>query len=199
MKQPADAEFLTNQNPEAGQSDKTSYSADEYKNLQAFSTKANQEKIDLAIKLAKKDPKEILEIGDVKLQNKVIKELYNYDNIDELKIMLPQVFEDNSSDDSDDDDRFERLEREQKLLKYKLDKEALDTELEKFSISNKSLVDSIPNFADKVKEELKFISTELSLADRVKRATKLVTNSGDATVEAYLSLQGKITPKAPQN
>ncbi len=130
MQQTDENGIATIQNPE-GQSDKTSYSAEEYKNLQAFSTKASQERIELAKKLVSKDPKEILAIDDIKLQNKVIKELYTYDNLDELKVMLPELFEEKKEDgENNEDDRFAKLEKEQRLMRFKLEKEALASELE---------------------------------------------------------------------
>ena len=60
---------------------------DEYKNLQSFATTVRQNEIALAIKLVNKDKSELLNISDKKLQNKVIKELYGYDNLEELQAM----------------------------------------------------------------------------------------------------------------
>ena len=61
----------------AGQAEATiSVKEEDYKNLQSFSTKVNQERIDLAVKLATKDRAELLNIKDIKLQNKVVKEIY---------------------------------------------------------------------------------------------------------------------------
>lgn len=198
MKQTADdAEFLNGQNPEDGQSDKTSYSADEYRNLQAFSTKNSQEKIEFAKKLVQKDPKELLTITDTKLQAKIIKDLYSYDNLDELKIMLPELFEDKNSDGNDggDDDRVSKLEKEHQLMKFKLEKEALASELEKAKLANPLLGKAIPNFDELVKEEMKYISSELPLSERVKKAIKMISTSPSLEVETMLALQGREVKK----
>jgi hypothetical protein len=83
------------------------------------------------------------------------------------------------------------MRREQELLKMKLNKKDVDDEIEKFSSTNSSVVSAIPNFDTKVREELKYISSELPTKERVSRATKLVTGNSDINVEAYLQLQGK--------
>ncbi len=199
MQQTDENGIATIQNPE-GQSDKTSYSAEEYKNLQAFSTKASQERIELAKKLVSKDPKEILAIDDIKLQNKVIKELYTYDNLDELKVMLPELFEEKKEDgENNEDDRFAKLEKEQRLMRFKLEKEALASELEKVKLGSPTLEKAIPNFEERVKEELKYISSELPLQERVKRAVKMVSSGTDVSIEALLALQGKSFQQPPSN
>ena len=186
MKQPADAEFQNGiQNPENGQADKT-YSEEEYKNLQASWTKANQSLISTSKKLVEKDPKELLWM-DAQIQNKVIKDVYGYDNIEELKIMLPDIFEKNDddlNDGYDNGDALLQMKIEQELLKMKLNKKDVNDEIEKYTSSNSNIASSIPNFDEKVREELKYISSELPTKQRVERATKLVSWSSDINVEA---------------
>jgi len=199
LKQASDEEFQNlNQNPN-GQSDDnntpSTYTEEEYKNLQAFWTKANQGLINVSKKLAEKDPKELLWM-DAQIQNKIIKDIYGYDNIEELKIMLPDVFENNEDDKYGDNgwnngDALEQMKREQELLKMKLNKKDIDDEIEKYTSINWNVVTSIPNFNEKVKEELKYISSELPAKERVNRATRLVGGNSDINVEAYLQLQWK--------
>ena len=194
MKQASEEEFQNNQNPN-GQSEKDTYSAEEYKNLQAFWTKANQGLINVSKKLAEQNPKELLWM-DAQIQNKVIKDLYWYDNLEELKIMLPDVFIENSDDNDykgweNESDMLVQMKKEQELLKMKLNKKDVDDEIEKYTSSNSSMVSSIPNFNDKIKDELKYISSELSTKERVERATKLITGGSDINVDAYLQLQWK--------
>ena len=88
MQQAAKAELPNNETPEG----QAQYTAEDIKNLQAFWTKAQQEKIEFAKKLVQKDPIELKTL-DKELQNKVIKQVYGYDNIEELEIMLPSLFE----------------------------------------------------------------------------------------------------------
>jgi len=186
-----------NHNPE-GQDDKNkTYTADEYKNLQAFGTKANQWLIDVSKQLAEADPKSILWMN-AQIQNKVIKDLYGYDNLDELKVMLPDLFEEkeeNNNSYSGEDDVIVQMKKEQELLKMKLNRKDVDDEIEKFTLSNDEAVKSIPNFNEKVMEELKYISNELPTKQRVERATKLISGN-DVNVEAYLNLQWKNNIKA---
>lgn len=191
-------EFQKNdQNPEgqAGENDTTkSYSEEEYKNLQAFSTKANQGLIDVSKKLAEKDPSQLLSM-DSQIQNKVIKDIWGYDNLDELKIMLPDVLTQTRDEEkeygTDGNEALEQMKREQELLKMKLNKKDVDDEIEKFTSTHLEVSSSIPNFDEKVREELKYISSELPVRERVNRATKLVAGNSDINVEAYLQLQWK--------
>jgi len=175
------------------------YTEEEYKNLQSFWTKANQTLIDTSKKLAEKEPKELLTM-EVNIQNKVIKDIWWYDNIDELKTMLPDILsweEENGNNTFDDEsDAFKQLKREQELLKMKLNKKDVDDEIEKFTTAHSELLKSIPNFAEKVREELKYISSELPNNKRVERATKLVSWNSDINVDAYLQLQWKNVVKA---
>ena len=175
------------------QKEKEFVTISEYKNLQAFWTKANQSLISTSKKLVEKDPKELLWM-DAQIQNKVIKDVYWYDNIEELKIMLPDIFEDKDddwNDGYDNGDALMQMKREQELLKMKLNKKDVNDEIEKYTSANSNVVSSIPNFDEKIRDELKYISSELPTKERVERATKLVVWSSDVNVEAYLQLQWK--------
>lgn len=188
------SEFQNSQNPD-GQVGKM-YSEEEYKNLQAFWTKANQWLINMSKKLVEKDPKELLSM-DSTIQTKVIKDIWGYDNLDELKVMLPDIFEE---DDYKWSNKWqwdlEQLKREQELLKMKLNKKDIDDEIEKYTSQNSELVNAIPNFDSLVREELKYISSELPIRDRVNRATKLVSWTSNINVDAYLRLQWKSNIKS---
>jgi hypothetical protein len=72
----SNGELLTNENSITEQTQENVVREEDYKNLQSSYTKANQERIDLATKLAEKDKSYILDIKDKKLQDKVIKEIY---------------------------------------------------------------------------------------------------------------------------
>ena len=195
MKQPVDdTEFQNNNQNPNGQADKI-YSEEEYKNLQAFWTRANQWLINVSKKLAEKDPSELLSM-DSTIQNKVIKEIWGYDNLDELKVMLPDIFEKDENKWRRSEDDFEQMKREQELLKLKINKKDIDDEIEKFTSSNSEIVNAIPNFENLVRDELKYISSELPAKERVKRATRLISWNSDVNVEAYLRLQWKSNIKA---
>jgi len=202
MKQPSNEEFQNNnQNPDGqpGTAPAT-YSEEEYKNLQAFWTKANQWLIDASKKLAEKSPKELLGM-DANIQNKVIKDVWGYDNLDELKVMLPDLLSDDNDEGSnnnnswDYDDTLAQMKREQELLRMKLSKKEVDDEIEKYTSTNSALTSSVPDFNAKVKEELQYVSSSLSAKERVSRAARLVAGS-DIDAEAYLQLQWKSVIKS---
>lgn len=179
----------------------TTYSEKEYKDLQAFWTKANQWLIDVSKKLAEKDPKELIWM-EASIQNKVIKDIWGYDSIDELKSFLPEVLWESEEDNSggwewfESNDTYKKLLREQELLKYKLNKKDVNDEVEKFITAHSELLNSVPNFKEKVIDELKYISSDLPTRERVDRATKLVSWNSDVNVEAYLQLQWKNVVKS---
>jgi len=185
-------EFKKDKDPEKGQP--KTYSEEEYKNLQAFSTKANQWLIDTSKKLIEANPKELLNM-DSTIQNKIIKDKWGYDNIDELKSFLPEVLWEGEPEIINNDkwgnDIYNSLKREQEMLKYKLNKKEIDDEVDKYMSTHSQLLNSVPQFKEKVIEELKYISSDLTNKERVSRATKLVSGNTDISVEAYLQLQWK--------
>lgn len=177
-----------NQNPD-GQADKT-YTEEEYKNAQAFGTKANQQLISISKQLAEQNPKS-LKWMEANIQEKVIKEIWGYDNVEELNIMMPELFDEDVSP-SWDGDSMEDMKKRQILLERKLDEKNIKDEIDRFEMSNNNITKVIPNFWEKVREELKYISSSLPAKDRVDRASRLVTNSrGNIDVESFLALQGR--------
>lgn len=210
-KRQASNEELRNddQNPEAGQAGKligddgNKYSSEDLKNLQSFADKARQGELNFAKRLVEKDPKELLNLEGT-TQNKIIKDLYGYDNLDELRIVKPELFE----EDEDEgvqykgkptwDENLDEYLRKQELLEYKLWKKELDDEYERFASANKSSVDAIPNFKEKVFEQVKNISSSVPASDRMQMATKLVSSSLNLDVETFLSLQGRTSQIAPK-
>ncbi len=150
---------------------------DQYKSLQAEYTRSNQEKIDLAVRLAKQDKSYINEIQDKKLQDKVIKELYWFSSLEEAKAVYGDSFMSSKEEESDDyeEDKATKLEKELKLMKWKQDKKEMEAEITRL----KSKYDNFLSDEDvaKVEEELKYISDSLPIEERVKRAGNIVLNS----------------------
>lgn len=195
MQQASEEELLKQQASEWGQAweDKViSIKEEDYKNLQSFSTRANQERIDLAIKLANKDKKSILEITDKKLQNKVVKEIYNLDNIEEVKLIhWANFYEEREDEDEDELSELDKMKRELSLLKYSQSKSEIEGAIEKYKEDNKDL------FKDeeqeiKFRDELKYISSDLPTKERINRASKIVFGI-NATDAAYIALQRQVT------
>lgn len=180
-------------NPEGQWGDTKTYSEEEYKNLQSFSTKAQQEKIALAERLVKNSPKE-LETMDVKLQNKVIESLYWASSLEELKIISPELFENEGWGGDDNDDDKLKLERKVQLMEYKMNQGAVSTVIENLKISNKDLADTVPEFEAKMKEEMKAFSSDLSIKEKAEKAFRLIS-WWNTSSEAYLAMQGKTTIK----
>lgn len=191
--QEASNEELLNWESNEGQSQKTEVIKEEdYKNLQSSYTRANQERIELAVKLAEKDKSSILDIKDRKLQEKVIKEIYNLNNIEEVKVIhWDKFYEERSNDYNEDDDKMSMLEKELKLLKYSQTKWELESSINEYKKSNPLMFED--EWAeDKLKEELSYISDSLPIKERVRRAASIVFWNNNSPVDkAYLDLKEK--------
>ena len=173
------------------------YSDEEYKNAQSFGTKARQDLISMTEKLIKANPKELEDMEDIKLQNKVIENLYGANSLEELKIISPEIFEDKKADNNDDnDDELTKLQRKVQLMEYKNNQGALKNAIDGIKSSNRDLADTIPNFEQEMEKEMKLFSSDLSIKEKAERALKLVGGSTPASAEAYLALQWQTTIKA---
>lgn len=179
--QASNEELPKTQTPEEGQ---VVIGEEEYKNLQSFATTVRQNEIALAIKLVTKDKDELLNISDKKLQNKVIKELYWYDNLEELQAI--EWFEKEKEEDKVDNDELISVKQEVKILKYKAEKQEVDMAIKKYLTENNVNDEEV---IDKIKEELKYISSSLDINERVKRAWKIVVQQNNLSM---LSLQDKV-------
>ena len=188
LEQSSNEEFLNSEASDNGQALQNTVREEDYKSLQAEYTRANQEKINLAVKLATKDKKSIIEISDRKLQDKVIKEIYWLNNIDEVKLIHWNTFYNETAQEEDDDDKFSKLERELKIMKYNQTKGELERFIEDYKKENKILFEWA-DAEDRLRDEIKYVSSELTAEERVKRAAKIAfgitNNPNDA---AYLKL-----------
>jgi len=174
MQQASKEELLqTGASTEDGQAPKIS--EEDNKNLQAFATKARQGQIDLAVKLANADKKAILDL-DRDLQEKVIKSIYGLNNLEEVKLIHGDDFYNAGSskshdDEYEDEEKQSKLEKEFKLMKYQIEKKSIEDAISLFKNNNKLLFDN-ENSEERLKDELKYISTELPIEERVKRAAR---------------------------
>lgn len=194
MEQTDDTEFLNNSwAPNDGQAQEQAQvnvvKEEDYKSLQAEFTRTKQSTIDLAIKLANKDKQSILEISDKKLQDKVVKEIYWLNNIEEVKLIHWDTFyKERENEEDENEDKLSKLERELKLMKYNTSKSEIEKAIEDYRKENKILFEASDS-EEKLREELKYISSEISAEDRVKRAGKIVFGiSNNPTDTAYLKL-----------
>lgn len=154
--------------------------------LQAEYTRTRQALIEVSVEQAKANPTYLNSIKDTKLQNSVVKQLYGFDTYDQAVAVLGQDFNASSNDDGNgDEDRTLKLEREIKLMKYNSSKSEVENAIKDYKLTNPQyFVDSTAE--DKLREELKFISGELPIEERIKRASHIALSpSYDPTASAY--------------
>lgn len=153
----------------------------------ALSQKA-EENIKTNIKLATLDPKEILTM-DGKMQNKVIGEIYGYNNVEELKLIQGEEFW-KSADEKELSD-YDELAQQMKVLQYQNKKSDVNRALENYQKDNSKIFTDNEDALQKIEGELAYISETLPAKERVERAGKILfgNNYVDNTTQAYLSMQ----------
>lgn len=153
----------------------------------ALSRKA-EENIKTNIKLATHSPKEILAM-DSKMQNKVISEIYGYNNVEELKLIQWEEFW-KSVDEKELSD-FDELNQKLKILEYQNKKSDVTRALENFQKDNSKIFEDNEDAAQMIEGELAYISETLPAKERIERAGKILfgDNYVDATTSTYLSMQ----------
>jgi hypothetical protein len=150
-----------------------------YKELEAFATKARQNEIANAVRLAKLDPKSVNEIGDIKVQNAVVKELYGLDTLAQAKEVYGDTFYDKKDGEDKGEDELYSIRKELKLLKVKQESEAVDNAIKALRLSNPELLKSEKD-EESLRKEMSLISSQLSPEERVKKAARLAF--GDVSV-----------------
>ena len=179
MQQASQDELQTQVESEEGQPT-TAINEEDYKSLQSEFTRTQQDRISAYVKLATKDKKEILSITDRKIQSKVVKELYWLDNVDEVEAIYGKDFwEEVKVEDSDEDDKYERLEKEIKLTRFQQEKRELDSGIQSIKDKNPLAFEN-PETEEKLRDELRYISKELPLEERLKRATQIVIGNSQS-------------------
>lgn len=165
-----------------------------YKDTQASFTKAQQDKIEMAKVMVEQNPSNIKNIPDEKVRNKIIKEKWGVETLEQLEYIYPDYAKKNNNDDNwawegDDLTKIEKLEREVKFMKLKdtniKTKEAISEVENKYG----EIIKTIPEFETKLQAELKFISEELNPKDRIEKAFRIVVNSNNSTADAFSIMQ----------
>ena len=139
--------------------------------LQAEYTRNRQALIDTTAMVAKNDPTYINSIKDVKLQNAVVKQLYNFETYEQAVAVLGNDFN-AVNDGNGDEDRTEKLERELKLIKYNASKSEVENAIKDFKLTNPNLF-LAQDAEDKLRAELQFISGELPANERIRKASSI--------------------------
>jgi hypothetical protein len=124
-----------------------------------------------------------------KMQNKVIGEIYGYNNVEELKLIQGEEFW-KSADEKELSD-YDELAQKMKVLEYQNKKSDINRALESFQKDNSKIFTDNEDALQKIEGELAYISDTLPAKERVERAGKILfgNNYVDNTTQAYLSMQ----------
>lgn len=160
---------------------------EQYKSLQSEFTRSRQSLIEATTLLAKNDPTYLSTIKDTKLQNTVVKDLYGFETYSQAVAVLWSDFN-TVKDGNEWADDIQRLEREIKLLKYNEQRGTVENELRNYKLANPHYFTN-EGSEDKLRAELQYISWELPIAERIKRASAIAfIPPVDPTTQAYQAL-----------
>lgn len=159
--------------------------ADQYKSLEAEYTRRRQSEIDAFTKLAQLDAKSLIEIGDIKTQNAVVKRIYWLDSLQAVKaVYWENFFEGGKSEEDLEISKTDKLERELNILKYTREQDELNSHIRAFKAANPDL--STAEHEDKLRAELNSLSKDIPMEERIKKATILAfPTSVDNVSAAY--------------
>ncbi len=151
-------------------------------------SKLAEQNIKTNVKLAQSSPEEILNM-EPKLQNKVIGEIYGYNNLEELKLIQWDEFWKGKEEQEMTD--VETLSQKIKILDYQNKKSELTRAMEDYQKDNKEIFSDNEDALSKIESELAYISDTLPAKERVERAGKILfwDNYVDNTTSTYLSMQ----------
>jgi len=170
------------ENTQDVQTQTTTVWIEEHKNLQSDYTRSRQDAIELAAQLVQANPKALSTIKDIRIQNAVAKQVYWFDTYNQLVAVVGENF--HSSADEENLDKTEKLEREVRLLKYRSESGELDNAIENFVLTNKNVITS-PEDEAKLRDELKFISSELPVKERIRRASAIAFGTMPNSTSVY--------------
>lgn len=162
---------------------------EEYLNAQAFGTKARQNEIAMATKLAQKDSKELHAIEDSKVKDAVTKQLL-WMTYAEASAVLGANFEITASNDDKSGNNAtndSEVVRKLKLLEFKDSQREKDSALASFQAANPELFKGDANaMKERIEKELEYVSTALPIDERIRRAaTASLGNPMDKQSLAY--------------
>lgn len=168
-----------------------------FKDTQASFTKSQQEKVEMARMLVEVDASNIEKIQDEKVMKKILKDKWDVESLEELKIMFPNY--NKKPDGEEETDELELLKQKVRLMEHNTTKTKIKEEIERATNWDyKDIIATIPDFQSKLETEMKFISGELSPRERVEKAVRLVINGNVSPANAYAILQGTSSAIAPK-
>lgn len=207
-------ENITPQNNENGQDPSSQVAIVDVekrlKDTQAYATKARQNEINAYKLLVETNPIAITKIEDEKIKEKILQENWWVDTIEELNIYFPDVLKPSKKvvkkseeEEDDEEDEVTKLKREVELIKLHWTKTKINNAIDELKNVNKEIIETIPDFEEKIKEELKNISSTLEEKERVAKAFVIVTWWAVSKANAYWIIQwaswGQITQKKEEN
>jgi len=155
---------------------------EQHKNLEGDYTRSRQDAIDLATQLVQANPKALATIKDNRIQNAVAKQVYWFDTYNQMIAVVGENFYESQEDENLD--KTTKLEREVRLLKFKSETSELDSAIEAYVAQNKNVIASAADEA-KLRDELKYISNELPVKERIRRASAIAFGSLPNTNSVY--------------
>jgi len=158
----------------------------DYISLQSESTKWRQGQIEIAKRLVEKDRAELLNISDPKVRDSVVKELFGYQSLDEMRAIEWDDYI--SWAQAEDDDKVANLEKQVRILSYQNQTKELEKAISDYKKSNPELfrgeTDEIA-----LRDKLKLISGIVDTEERVKMAGTLAFSAAtNPTIAAYKTL-----------
>lgn len=162
---------------------------EEYLNAQAFGTKARQNEIAMATRLAQKDSKELHAIEDSKVKDAVTKQLL-WMTYAEASAVLGSNFEITTSNDDksgNDATNDSDIVRKLKLLEFKDSQREKDSALATFQSANPDMFKwDAEAMKARIEKELEYVSAALPIDERIRRAaTASLGNPMDKQSLAY--------------
>ena len=160
-----------------------------HKEAQDALSKKAEELINTNMKLAELNPKSILDM-DTKMQNKVIKKLYWYGNIDELKLIHGEEFYKKTEGwEEVEKSEIEQMKQKMKILEYNNQKDKFEAAIDEFKKENESALNANEGSLEKIIKETEYISSSLPAKERIMRASKIVLGTNFSEDAAYLLMQ----------
>lgn len=170
-----------------------------FTDTQSAFTKARQQEIEMAKILVDTDPSAVERIPDKEVRNKVLQNKWWVDNLEELKVMFPDYNKKDNDDDWEELSKLEKIERELSFMKYKASKDQTEDSIKNIEVLHKDIVDQIPDFKTKMKDELKYISNDITPSERVEKAFKLISGWMGNSANTYAALQWVTLNKIPKD
>lgn len=165
---------------------------EDYKNLQAFATRTRQFAIKTALDAVEQNPRYISSIEDKSVQDAVVKQKHGFDSYDQMIAVMWENFVWDTSQwgngDNDENAQNTFLEKEVRLLKYQHEQSQVDSAIAEFKSSNPQLFTDETS-EQKLRDELKFISTSLPIKERIKRSAQItLVQQVDPSTVAFSAL-----------